>query len=604
MPSEEELAQYAQPEATSAPAIDDFNLDDLDSLLKQNEVESDAVASKMEASTPDDFNFDFDVNELAKNNSLNLSTPALDFPDVEPATAAPVATLLPQVEEVNFDEFNADVNTTPATSPALNLDLSTVALGVASVAAVTHFSQDEQASVNEGLTLSQDDINAINFDSFAPATVSMASSSLTDDNVNIDALFQAEAAPAASESVSKFNSIAIDQGHELSFDDSFDLNFDDLLSTDDTATVAPTLINPVEEATNTSFAIEATDEINFSDTIEVPAVEEVVSTASAEESKPAQAWAGTGNFGNPVAEEITTETTEMADAIEANGFDLDLNLDSTPAPSTAPEVIDTTVSETNDDSLSFDLDALTLDTPSTEGEITALNKPSVQDTGLAFDATDLNLDNLSTVAEPAVSESNIEEVSFDLNALSLDAETVEPVISTESVVSTTESAESDSGHNFDFSLDDLTSVTPAVETTAAPATDFSLDDFNLDEFATVEATEVQALSAVPAIENNDMDFNLDSLNLGSADETTALPDLHDVPTEVATAIEAPIATAMASDENLVLQSLQHTQEAKLDLAQMYVEIGDKDAALNILIDLMENGSNETAERAEKLYQSL
>ena len=53
-----------------------------------------------------------------------------------------------------------------------------------------------------------------------------------------------------------------------------------------------------------------------------------------------------------------------------------------------------------------------------------------------------------------------------------------------------------------------------------------------------------------------------------------------------------------------MQSLQHTQEAKLDLAQMYVEIGDKDAALNILIDLMENGSNETAERAEKLYQTL
>ena len=101
-----------------------------------------------------------------------------------------------------------------------------------------------------------------------------------------------------------------------------------------------------------------------------------------------------------------------------------------------------------------------------------------------------------------------------------------------------------------------------------------------------------------------MDFNLDSLNLESAVETTTLPDLHDAPSEVTAVIEEPIATAVASDENLVLQSLQHTQEAKLDLAQMYVEIGDKDAALNILIDLMENGSNETAERAEKLYQTL
>ena len=602
MPSEEELAQYAQPEAAPAPISDDFNLDDLDSLLKQNEFESDAIASKMEASAPEDFNFDFNVNELAQNNSLNLNTPALDFPDVESAIEAPVATLLPQVEEVNFNEFNTEINATPATSPELNLDLGTVALGAAGVAAVSHFSQDEQTTVNEGLTLSQDDINAINFDSFAPATASMANGNLTDDNVDIDALFQSEATPAANESVSKFNSIAVDHGHELTFDDSFDLNFDDLLSTDDTAMVAPTQISAIEDTTSTSFT---TEEINFSDTIEVPVVEEVISAVSSEESKPAQAWAGTGNFGNPVAEEISTEATETATAIEANEFNLDFNVDSTPVASIAPEVIDTTTSVTSDDTLSFDLDALTLDAPSTEAEITSINEPSIQDTALTFDTADLNLDSLSTIAEPEASASNIEEVSFDLNALSLDSDIVEPVISTESDITTVQTAESDSGHNFDFSLDDLNSeLTPVVEATAAPTTDFSLDDFNLDEFATVETTDVQALSAVPAIETSEMDFNLDSLNLESAAETATLPDLHDATSEVAAVIEEPIATAVASDENLVLQSLQHTQEAKLDLAQMYVEIGDKDAALNILIDLMENGSNETAERAEKLYQSL
>ena len=259
----------------------------------------------------------------------------------------------------------------------------------------------------------------------------------------------------------------------------------------------------------------------------------------------------------------------------------------------------------SDDTLSFDLDALTVGTPSTEAEITTTDEPSVQDTGLAFDTADLNLNSLSAIAEPEASASNIEEVSFDLNTLSLDADIVEPVISTESDITTVQVAESDSSHNFDFSLDDLNSeLTPVIETTAPPTTDFSLDDFNLDEFATFETTDVQALSAAPAIETNEMDFNLDSLNLESAAETATLPDLHDAPSEVAAVIEEPIATAVASDENLVLQSLQHTQEAKLDLAQMYVEIGDKDAALNILIDLMENGSNETAERAEKLYQTL
>ena len=602
MPSEEELAQYAQPEAAPAPISDDFNLDDLDSLLKQNEFESDAIASKMEASAPEDFNFDFNVNELAQNNSLNLNTPALDFPDVESAIEAPVATLLPQVEEVNFNEFNTEINATPATSPELNLDLGTVALGAAGIAAVSHFSQDEQTAVNEGLTLSQDDINAINFDSFAPATASMANGNLTDDNVDIDALFLSEATPAANESVSKFNSIAVDHGHELTFDDSFDLNFDDLLSTDDTATVTPTQISAIEDTTSTSFT---TEEMNFSDAIEAPVLEEVMSAVSSEESKPAQAWAGTGNFGNPVAEEISTEATETATAIEANEFNLDFNVDSTPVASIAPEVIDTTASVASDDTLSFDLDALTVGTPSTEAEITTTDEPSVQDTGLAFDTADLNLNSLSAIAEPEASASNIEEVSFDLNTLSLDADIVEPVISTESDITTVQVAESDSSHNFDFSLDDLNSeLTPVIETTAPPTTDFSLDDFNLDEFATFETTDVQALSAAPAIETNEMDFNLDSLNLESAAETATLPDLHDAPSEVAAVIEEPIATAVASDENLVLQSLQHTQEAKLDLAQMYVEIGDKDAALNILIDLMENGSNETAERAEKLYQTL
>ena len=133
MPSDEELAQYAQPSATEAPTSDDFNLDDLDSLLKQGEVET--QLSTAEPTAHDDFNFDFDVNELAQNNSLNLSTPALDFPDVDTVVEAPVATHLPQVEDVNFGDFDVEVSATAAPSNEFDLDLGTVALGAAGVAA-------------------------------------------------------------------------------------------------------------------------------------------------------------------------------------------------------------------------------------------------------------------------------------------------------------------------------------------------------------------------------------------------------------------------------------------------------------------------------------
>ena len=156
----------------------------------------------------------------------------------------------------------------------------------------------------------------------------------------------------------------------------------------------------------------------------------------------------------------------------------------------------------------------------------------------------------------------------------------------------------DSSNNFDFSLDDLNAaVTPATaEATAAPDTDFSLDDFNLEEFASVEATEVAATPAA------DVDFNLDSLSLDNIGETAPVAAL---PEEAAPVLDdTPVVAAAESADNLALQTLQHTQDAKLDLAKMYIEIGDKDAAMNILADLMENGSNDAAERAQALYQSL
>ena len=682
MPSDEELAQYAQPTATAAPASDDFNLDDLDSLLKQGEVESQLISG--ETTSHDDFNFDFDVNELAQNNSLNLSSPALDFPDVDAVVEAPVATHLPQVEDVNFGDFDAELSATTAPSPEFNLDLGTVALGAAGLAAATQLMQDEPSTANEGLTLSQDDINAINFDDFTTPSSSTDTVVALDNNADIDALFQGEESTSESPAVSKFNSIPMDSGHELTFDDSFNLNFDDLLSVDEPASAAENSMN-VAEATPAYVP----EEISFDNVLASPTIEEtstVVNSAIAEDNRPAQAWAGTGNFGNPLEEAAAEAINTTHDAAsQATEFDLDFNLDAAaPAASTAPEVVEETFFNTDDimsfdldvpsvdapsaqetiqtasvddaaSDLSFDLDALNLDTISTDtttavadqaatdvsfdldalslDTISADTSTAVADqaaTDVSFDLDALNLDTISTEASTAAADLSSADVNFDLDALSLDAVSTDSVstVSNETVadmsfdldalsldtaaaepaIQPAPTATPDSSNNFDFSLDDLNadvaSAPAMVEATLAPSTDFSLDDFNLDEFATLETTEV---TANPEVAIADVDFNLDSLSLDTAAEAAPVAAFGALAKETAPAVEeedTPAAIETETADNLALQTLQHTQDAKLDLAKMYLEIGDKDAAMNILADLMENGSNDAAERAQALYQAL
>ena len=611
MPSDEELAQYAQPAATAKPATDDFNLDDLDALLKQGEAEAETAATtvKTTAETHEDFNFDFDVNELAQNNNLNLSSPAFDFPDVETVVEAPVATHLPQVEDVNFSDFEAEIIATPAPSSEFNLDLGAVALGAAGVAAASHLSQDEpQAAVNEGLTLSQDDINAINFDDFAPSNVAIETSA-ADAAIDIDALFQAEASTdePQKEVVSKFNSISMDSGHELAFDDNFDLNFDELLSVDDASSTS-TIVDDTPTFTP--------EEITFDTVVEAPVAEaNPVVTAAVEESKPTQAWAGTGNFGNRIVEE-TAVVSAPAEPVIEQAFDLDFTTTSstpavTEAPTSeaapfatddimsfdldsltaAPAQADSTAptASTEVDGLSFDLDALNLDAPAATSPV-AVVETAADD--LSFDLDALNLDVPAVETTVVTAEAPADDLSFDLDALSLDTPVAEPAIQP------APTATPDSTHNFDFSLDELSADVSNTVATPAPevVSELSLDDFNLDEFAAIETpAAVQTVAEVPAVP--ELDFSLDNLSL----DTEPLV-AEEVPAAVVSA--ADVTTAAVPDENLVLQTLQHTQDAKLDLAQMYIEIGDKDAAANILVDLMENGSNDAAERAQKLYQAL
>ena len=257
-----------------------------------------------------------------------------------------------------------------------------------------------------------------------------------------------------------------------------------------------------------------------------------------------------------------------------------MNLDS--ISNEAPAAVETTASD-----VSFDLDALSLDAAPTE--ITALADTAIADVSFDLDAP--SADSVSAATPAAVADDALADMSFDLDALSLDT-------AAEPAIQPAPTATPDSSNNFDFSLDDLNAaVTPATaEATAAPDTDFSLDDFNLEEFASVEATEVAATPAA------DVDFNLDSLSLDNIGETAPVAAL---PEEAAPVLDdTPVVAAAESADNLALQTLQHTQDAKLDLAKMYIEIGDKDAAMNILADLMENGSNDAAERAQALYQSL
>ncbi|WP_050174024.1 FimV/HubP family polar landmark-like protein TspA [Neisseria meningitidis] len=219
-----------------------------------------------------------------------------------------------------------------------------------------------------------------------------------------------------------------------------------------------------------------------------------------------------------------------------------------------------------------------------------------------FNATADDLSALLQPSEvPAVEENAAEIVADDLSALLQPAEApaVEENV-TETVAETSD---------FHTAADDLSALlqpaeAPAVEENVTK-TVAEIPDFN------ATADDLSALlqpSEVPAVEENTAEITLETPDSNTS-EADALPDFLKDGEE-----ETVDWSIYLSEENIPNNAdtsfpsesvgSDAPSEAKYDLAEMYLEIGDRDAAAETVQKLLEEAEGDVLKRAQALAQEL
>ncbi|WP_164734010.1 FimV/HubP family polar landmark-like protein TspA [Neisseria meningitidis] len=235
--------------------------------------------------------------------------------------------------------------------------------------------------------------------------------------------------------------------------------------------------------------------------------------------------------------------------------------------------------------------------------------PSVEEniTETVAETPDFNAtaDDLSALLQPskvpAVEENAAETVADDLSALLQPAEApaVEENV-TETVAETSD---------FHTAADDLSALlqpaeAPAVEENVTK-TVAEIPDFN------ATADDLSALlqpSEVPAVEENAAEITLETPDSNTS-EADALPDFLKDGEE-----ETVDWSIYLSEENIPNNAdtsfpsesvgSDAPSEAKYDLAEMYLEIGDRDAAAETVQKLLEEAEGDVLKRAQALAQEL
>jgi pilus assembly protein FimV len=256
-------------------------------------------------------------------------------------------------------------------------------------------------------------------------------------------------------------------------------------------------------------------------------------------------------------------------------LDLDLSQDAAPVP--APVAPLPAVTDFND--LDFGAD---LDTALPQAADAAISPASVaaeSDNLMDFDLGGLSFEPVSAPAAPAIevpppAPAPIDDLSMD------------------------------------FGLD-LPSSAPVEESKPSAAT----DPLDLD-LAGFDIPEVPALSEPPKADAGALDFDT-SLDLPPEVESiTAAPppaaqefdlsginlDLDGLGGGAATATEAPAAAAPVSNEPLSAHHME--MDTKLDLADAYQEIGDKEGARELLDEVLRGGNPEQVAKANRMKADL
>ena len=309
----------------------------------------------------------------------------------------------------------------------------------------------------------------------------------------------------------------------------------------------------------------------------------------------------------PAVEENVTETVAETSDFHTVADDLSALLQPAEAPAVEENVTET-VAETSDfHTVADDLSALLQ--PAEAPAVEEKAAETIAETPDFHTAAD-DLSALLQPAEaPAVEENVTETVADDLSALLQPFET--PDVGETAAETVAEIAD------FNATADNLSALlqpseAPAVEKFEAPAIEEKAAETvdKTPDFHTV-ADDLSALlqpAEAPAVEENAAEITLETPDSNTS-EADALPDfLKDGEEET---VDWSISLSEENipnnaDTGFTSESVgsDAPSEAKYDLAKMYLEIGDRDAAAETVQELLEEAEGDVLKRAQALAQEL
>ncbi|WP_118819608.1 FimV/HubP family polar landmark-like protein TspA [Neisseria lactamica] len=312
-------------------------------------------------------------------------------------------------------------------------------------------------------------------------------------------------------------------------------------------------------------------------------------------------------FKAPAVEENTAETVAETSDFHTVADDLSALLQPAEAPAVEENVTET-VAETSDfHTVADDLSALLqpAEAPAVEEKAAETVAETPDFHTVADDLSAL----LQPAEAPAVEENVTETVADDLSALLQPFET--PDVGETAAETVAEIAD------FNATADNLSALlqpseAPAVEKFEAPAVEEKAAETvdKTPDFHTV-ADDLSALlqpAEAPAVEENAAEITLETPDSNTS-EADALPDfLKDGEKET---VDWSISLSEENipnnaDTGFTSESVgsDAPSEAKYDLAKMYLEIGDRDAAAETVQELLEEAEGDVLKRAQALAQEL
>ena len=396
--------------------------------------------------------------------------------------------------------------------------------------------------------------------------------------------------PADSVSLSKPaaspTSIASD---EFNIDD-LDININQSMPTAHTSKPAASkAVTPAIETDDISFSepvdFSRSDDLSFTSSakpvVEEPKEPERMSWASSVPREPAK----------PVFFDLTKESPEPIVIQTANS--------ATPAKPVAPEAVKETV------------------------EVKPVATPEIAPVAPAFEveekpAAALNFDSLEAFdlePKPATPTVELEEkqpaapVAAELDVLEWDAPSVAPAA--QPVVEPVAAKPAAPALDFEVDIPEIPEpvsiqATPSVTPTVAPAapqvapTIATIDDNDIAGFSLLDEPAQVAPVSAPAQAATDNTLSW------SSSEDIGLVDVPAAPAVEWNDIQVEVGSATVADPGFVSESVGMTAplEAKYELAEMYIEIGDPDAARETLLELIEESTGEIQAKSQALLNTL